>query len=302
MENNYGKGAIKIHKIHRKYRQWKRDKVGATTPFNWDKGYDSLSHISPIVIKNQFQSDSCSGQATSYAIEIAEKLAGNEEGAISAKSIYAPIAYSGGGTTVSDLERQITSSGASLEALVPSYFDDGRSNEAWMTDKTNLNPKDALIRAGYKIVNVDIDMDSIASAIQQYGFVIWEIAGQNGNVPNWLSPTPQPPVKTNKNEIWRHFMCAHSALILNGERVIKALQSWGVNVGEQGHQYFTQDYIDSGYIPDVFTFYRPVPVSASPAIDVQDASYWSQFWQNVVAWYNGKVQPFPSVPIGSIKN
>jgi hypothetical protein len=297
-ENLHGTGVKRTNPVSRYLRKVRREQiVGAGTPFNWSVGYDSLSMIPPVNIKNQFQSDSCSGQAGSYFMEVLEKLANNQEGPISAKSIYAPIAVSGGGTYVSSLQKQLEASGASLEATVPSYRPNGTTDEPFMEDKTTLNPKDALIRAGYICVNVSIDMDSIASAIQQYGAVIWEIAGQNNGT--WTSPNPQPPI--NGKNLWYHFMCSVGAGQPLGYKRIKSLQSWGIEVGERGIQYFNEAYINSGYVIDVFTFYKPVtvPTTETPA----QISYWNMFWANVKSWRIWgwmKPLPYPNVPIGSV--
>ncbi len=293
MEHEFGHGALRSNPISHAIRNWRREKAGAVAPFDWSQGYDSLSMIPPVLIKNQFKSESCGGQSVSYALEIIEKLANNQEGSISAKSIYAPRAAVGGGMFVSDLQRQITSSGASLEVLVPSYKPDATTDEPFMQDKTTLRPQDALKRNGYRIVNVPITMDDIASAIKQYGAVIWEITGQNNGT--WLSPLPQPPV--SNNNLWTHFMCCVGADQSTGFQKIKALQSWGLNCGERGVQYFQANYINSGYVLDCFAFYKPtVTVETSAQI-----SNWQQFWANVNAWWNGQPFPYPSVPVGSFR-
>ena len=288
IENQFKAGARPIHPVHRLIRQkLLRGKVVKGIPtFDWTAGYDVRDTIGPIAIKQQGQNDSCGGQAASYFIEIQERLRGIKEGAISAKSIYAPIAYPGGGTTVSDLEGQISSNGANLEAVVPSEDTMGNAlSESVMEDKSFLTSdmvKDALTRAGYTCVNVARDMDSVAQAIKQYGAVIWEIEGQNGHIPGWLSPTPQPPVPDNGQSIFAHFMCSCGAKTINGVPSIIALESMGTAVGDNGIQYFTQNYFDSGFIKDVFTFVWdgaiPVPVeppqSAWPAL-----AWWFAGWE-----------------------
>jgi hypothetical protein len=299
VENQFGHGAKRSNPVSHWIRNHRREQAGkATTPPNWAAGYDSLSLISPVTIKNQFQSFSCGGQAASYALEIVEKLANNQEGAISAKSVYAPIAVSGGGTYVTSLQNQIKAAGASLEATVPSYRPNGTTDEPFMTDQTALNLKDALTRSGYTIVNVPITMDGIASAIQQYGAVIWEISGQNGQVPSWTSATPQPPSTSNPNEIWNHFMCCVGFGQPPGYQRIKALQSWGTAVGENGIQYFTANYINSGYVRDVFAFYKtvvaPIDMNAS-----NTPNYWWMFFANLKAYFTGSPLPYPNVPLGS---
>ncbi|HEY5140613.1 MAG TPA: hypothetical protein VIJ25_15060, partial [Methylococcales bacterium] len=109
------------------------------------------------------------------------------------------------------------------------------------------------------------------------------------------SATPQHP-KSNLR-LWNHFMCVVGAGMPLGYKRIKVLNSWGVEVGEKGIQYFTADYVNSGYVRDAFTFYKPTPVPVvQPTAQIK---YWEQFWSNVKAWFANKPLPYPSVPIGS---
>jgi len=130
--------------------------------------------------------------------------------------------------------------------------------------------QNAATRMGLIPITVDITMESIAEAIRDHGFTIWVIEGQNGNQPGWLSAYPNTPQAGNPNEIWEHFMCQKGAKTVNGLQQINSFQSWGASVGDNGRQYFHQNYIDSGHIRDVFTF---VPASSVPPT----ASFW---WRN----------------------
>lgn len=284
IEEKHGHGAKKIRSIRRYIHRRRRGIAKASQPFDWTQEYDSTALIPQVTIKNQFLSDSCGGQAGSYLVEVIEKLAGSKEGAISAKTIYAPIAYPGGGTTVIDLERQLNASGSDLEAIVPSYMPDGTTDEAWMTDKTYLTAQiveDEMARAGYQSVSVSIDMDSIAWAIKTYGAVIVEIEGQNNGT--WDSPNPQPPV--GSRNLWRHFMCWMGAVQFNGN-AFKAFQSWGLSVGLSGMQFFNENYIDSGHILDVIAFYKPVQQPVSPIIASKPSA-----WAMLLSWIESLFKP-----------
>jgi hypothetical protein len=294
VEGIHGHGALRSNPVSHWIRNKKREQPGkAVQGFDWKAGYDSLSMIPPVNIKNQFQSYSCGGQAASYALEIVERLANNQEGALSAKSIYAPKAVAGGGMYVTDLQTMITSFGSNLEADTPSYKPDGTTDEPFMSNPFTVNPKEALKRAGYIIVNVPVTMDGIASAIKQYGAVVWEITGQNNQT--WTSSNPQPPI--NNLNLWNHFMCGVGAGQPTGVQRLKFLQSWGTSVGEKGIQYFNANYVNSGYVRDCFSFYKPtlVPTTESPA----QINFWGMFWANIKAYWAGKPLPYPTVPIGS---
>ncbi len=218
----------------------------ASIPFDWNVGVDNTSGIK---IKDQFQSDSCGGQAGAYYLESFFKIP------ISAKSIYAPNVAFGGGMVINVLHEQICAKGANLESAVPSYKPDGTTDEAWMTDLSYKNETidlDAMARAGWSVVTVPRNAESIAQAIRDHGGVIWVIAGQNNNT--WFSVSPQPP--KNNQDLWRHFMTGLKAYLKNGIKTIRDPQSWGLGVGDNGFQDFDDTYLTSPYILDCVTFVR----------------------------------------------
>lgn len=259
MNENISSGAIKINWLHRLFhRYFKRISLVGDIGVDWNVGSPYRNIIGQVLIKNQGQNDSCSGQAGSYLLQILRLVFKNVTSMenLSAKSIYAPIAYPQGGTTVSSLMTQISAHGANLEATVPSYDAYGNPlSESMMEDRsweTDALREDAENRAGYTPVDVPKDIDSVAQAIAQHGAVIWEIQGQNNGT--WTSAFPNPPSKNNPNPLWQHFMCAYDYGIINGQKYIFALQSMGNSWGVNGVQYFNEDYFNSGHIIDVFTF------------------------------------------------
>lgn len=295
-ENKYGHGARAIHPIHRALVKSTRPALGKASIFDWTKGYDVRDTIGPISIKDQGSSSSCSGQAGSYFLEIQRRLQKINEGALSAKSIYAPIAYVGGGTTVVALTTQIASVGANLEHKVPSYYVTGEPlseammiEKSWETDQTNL---DALLRAGYTPYDIGEGIDEVACAVRDWGGVIMEIQGQNGKVPGWLSSTPTPPTPltwwqkttSNHSDIWTHFMVVVGARMVNEKKMVIALNSWGTSVGDNGSQYFGEDYFNSGFILDCFTFIYDTHVSPL----ANNTSIWSAIalWFKAQSWFS----------------
>ena len=274
MQENIKSGARPISKIRRKLRKAFRPSLARGFGFDWTMGFDVRDLTGPITIKDQGDNSSCGGQAGSYFLEVQRLLQGIKEGSLSAKSVYAPIAFKGGGTTIPMLEEQLGGAGANLESSVPSMsiygnpLDESMMEEkSWITD-TLLT--DALTRAGYTPYDIPDDIDSVALAIKNHGAVIWEITGQNNGT--WASPYPKPPSKTNKNEMWHHFMCCIGAKIINGKKTIIALQSMGEGYGEKGIQYFQEDYFDSGYIVDAFTLIYDKNLVPDP----NNHSFWSE--------------------------
>ena len=246
------------------HRKWRKHISGRSVARGAGVDYSAGSQYRPMFLgklphKNQGQNSSCGGQAGSEFLQLKRIMQGINEGEISAKSIYAPIADSGGGTTIPQLQRQIEDCGGNLESAVPSYDSQGNPlPENLMEDISWQTPAliaDALTRAGYVSIDVDMnDMDAVAEAINTYGVVIWKITGQNGNPLGWVGATPDPPNPNNPNELWYHFMCAFDFdLDSNGEKRIYAMQSMGSSWGANGIQYFYEDYFKNGYI-DPFTF------------------------------------------------
>lgn len=260
VENKFGHGGhpSKLRSLGRRLIR-RNARLGAFAPIDWTKAHRSI----PCAIKNQFQSSSCGGQAGSYLLQVV-----NKSDPLSAKSIYSKGFADGGGMYITVLENLLANQGATLETEVPSLKQDGTTDELFMEDAswTNLSLlQSAAKRAGYTIVNVPIDADSMAQAIDNYGGIVILIQGKNNsdtNLTNWLSNNPKPYSLTNTNPVWGHYMFGYDYSMFNGQKSIDFLQSWGTSVGDGGVQHITEDYISSGEIIDCFalqkkqTFYR----------------------------------------------
>lgn len=268
-ENQFGHGAIRVNPIRRFINRKIRGLGMAGEPFDWSKGY-SLTVSIPI--KDQGQSFSCAGQAGAYFLEIQRSLLGYNE-ALSAKSLYSPIAYKGGGATVTGIETMIGAHGATLQVEVPDSQDEYHMEDnSWQTPELIAS---AIKRAGYIPQGVHMDIDSIAAAIRDNGGVIIEITGRNNGT--WLSPYPKAPT-SNSVDNWNHFMCSYPRVeLVNGIKTIPFFQSWGSDVGENGVQYLTEEYINSGYVRDCFTFISDAGLQPIPSND--------SIWANLVRYF-----------------
>jgi len=284
VEKDFGHGAIPLNKVHRRVNKLLRKRVAKGFSFDWDKGYDVRNIVGPIKIKNQGSNYSCGGQAGAYFIQIQRALQSIKEDELSAKSLYAPIAYIGGGTTVVDLMTQIGSVGLNKENSVPSYYIDGSPlSESMMIEKSWSTPqttKDALTRAGYTPYDIGENIDEVASTIQNYGAVIWEIRGKNNGT--WLTKSPVPPERKSPQPYWHHFMCCIGAKMINGKKTIIALQSMGTGVGESGVQYFGEEWFTSRNIIDCFTFIHNgqlVPAANNKSIWAEICRWFQMQWK-----------------------
>lgn len=284
VEKKYGHGGLPANILPYGYRKITKAKLGrSSVPFDWVKGYD-IEDTVKLIRKNQGVSYSCGGQAGGYWLEAHRKLDGNLE-QISAKSMYAPKAYPGGGMTINDLEAQIESKGGNLESAIPSYENGQLPSELFMEDKSWITPsalEDALIRSGYVAKRINHDMNSMAEAIRDCGGVIVMIAGQNNGT--WLASNPLPPSTSNTAPIWYHYIYFKGARLINGVKYLQGLNSWGEDVGDNGVQNFGQEYVESKYLVHATSFIKkpkPVPVTS--------LTLWDKIWALIVYNLNFKV-------------
>jgi hypothetical protein len=260
VEGKYGHGARTSWLQRKAHRVFQTKLARAEIPFDWITGFDIETKVGTIPAKNQFQADSCGGEAGSYFIAAALAfLNGKQYFEQSAKSVYSPIWYPGGGTTVPALEQQIANKGSLDESVLSSYFNN-TTTEAFMEDRswmTLSNLQLAMAKAGWTAIPVTIEINAMAEAIRDYGGIIVEIQGQNNGT--WDSTHPNPPV--NNQNLWQHFLYFGKAITLNSLQVLGAFNSWGAGIGDNGKQYFTEEYVNSGYMLDVFTFVRNTPTA-----------------------------------------
>jgi hypothetical protein len=282
--------------VKRKIKRLTRPKLARTAiPFNWTTDTSLIqtrfAKLGNIPIKDQGQSDSCGGQAGSYWLGVVMALNGNTTyQEVSAKSVYAPIAYPGGGTTDTALQNEIANVGAMSEGMVPSYPSPGVApTETFMTDKTWLTPENQIIMqkdSNWQVVTIENDINAIAEAIRDYGATIWHIDSDFYQYDNWVSAYPQPTPTAPDG----HFMAQPLVCMYNGLQAIKSFQSWG-QVGDNGFQYFTTaTFIGSNNIVDIFTFvpkYVPHPTVPGQLIPNPAILTWQQRLVNyITAFWN----------------
>lgn len=115
-------------------------------------------------------------------------------------------------------------------------------------EQTNWDRTKLVAEKTNQVVYVNLDMDSIATAIKNNNGVILGISGMNNGT--WLSADPLPP--TTMTGTWGHWVFAVGYCMRNGKRAIKFINSWGSSVGENGYQYLSEDYLP--FIWSAWTF------------------------------------------------
>ena len=228
--------------------------AGATSPFNWQLGYDVEKSFSfKLEVKDQGQSFSCGGQAWAYLSEILEALSTGTYEPRSAKYIYAQTAVEGGGSYGRDNCAVLESQGVCDESVLSSY----PNSETNLTAAIDITPKvreDARKAMFYPYAHAEPDIDSIAQAIRDHKAVVLGVDGQNNGT--WTSQFPKPPTKT----AWRHWVVATGAELINGKKHIKIINSWGESVGVKGRQWLSEDYFTTEHVFDNWThIYKASP-------------------------------------------
>lgn len=257
MENDFGKGAVETPKDEKiaMYSQI----IGDTSLFDWETGFDITNKIGQINPKNQMSSSSCGGQSSSYLSYVLSKLQDTNSKEKSARWIYAPVAVSGGGSSQLSLMKRLESVGSASEELVRSYRLDGSTDEAFMTSQSDFDNTDTQDASNFKSLNrvyIDLDWDTFAKAIRDNGGIVLGIYGKNNGT--WTSKFPQPP-KQSDTGLWCHWIFAGKAITIEGKRYIGLLNSWG-NVGENGWQYISEDYL-----PFIFTAWGFTSITNKPS-------------------------------------
>ena len=198
--------------------------------------------------KNQGTNDSCMAQSGAKMLSV-EKM--NESGIyreLSAHSIYPFGFVAGGGMTDPSLTTVLTTKGATLETLFPSYDAQGNPlTEEVMRDPTGLLPDAADIGEVYKAgvpVYCASDLDTIASILESYQkagkkkVVRVSVVGSNNST--WFSEFPAPPGPNDS--LWYHSVVATDFGLINGKKYISIDNSWGLAPGVQGQQFLGEEY------------------------------------------------------------
>jgi len=211
----------------------------SSIPFDWVKGWKAPFTT---VIKDQQITSACGAFALSTLKEIQ-----NADGVVkSTKFIYAPTHAQGGGTSIYALGSHAINKGACSELLCNSYptTEQNLSSTLGITQKALNDGLKDLSSAYAQIMTVG-DIESIAEAFRDHNGGIIGIFGKNNGT--WLTENPLPPLKTDTDK-FAHWLAVGEIGMYKGKRAVKAYESWGINVGNGGFQWFTEDFFTSGNI------------------------------------------------------
>ena len=227
-----GKGALHVED--------NRDYIfGATAPepFDWNKGYVNPC---PFIASMQGTSLSCVGQST---MNLAKNAWFHKNGNLqdfSARFPYCQIALPNGGAFLRDGVDLLVKQGDCLNVTMPSG-----QTEAIMRDKTGL-PEAQIVSKEYDIygdlayASVGLNIDTLAVAIRDSGAVM---IGATGHNIGWSTPDLKPPTLGDGQPTWGHAVTAVGAVMRNGKKAIKILNSWSSAWGENGYGYMYEDYM-----------------------------------------------------------
>lgn len=254
IDNKYKGGAkLLTPQQHKKIHQ-SRNFVGAgAAPYDWTQAL-TRNYTQPI--KNQFMAGMCGGELLSQAMQIYRTLVlGLPFQELSEISVYSQSHLNPDGMDIAQLQEVAGFLGLTSFQNVPTpqnCTEEQAQNTSW---ENPAMMRDCLVRAGFDMVSVQINIDSIAQAIRDNYFVGFCLGvSSNGT---WGSSDPQPPKPGQVIE--GHFMCSTPNIPAAAPtKKVLFYQSWGENVGQNGMQYFDETYINSGYIYDAFTFVKHV--------------------------------------------
>lgn len=237
VEGNHGTGG-KMDVYDSRDYQW-RDLAGVSLPFDWDLGFnveDKL--VKKIPIKDQELSSACGGYAWAYYAEVLEALYTGTFEQRSPKFIYAQTHSETGGSAGRDNADVFKKQGVARESVLSSE----PPTEANLTKAEDITPlvrEDAKLSISISYAQTGTDINTVAQALRDNNGVILGINGENNNT--WTTAFPRPP----KNIQWRHWVYASGARMVKGKKAIEIINSWGDKIGNDGHQFLSQDYFES---------------------------------------------------------
>lgn len=245
----FGKGGVREDIPDPRDYQWGRDVGSATIPFDWSKGYDVEKEVAnklgmpfKLPVKNQNGSSSCGGQAWSYYGQILDTLNDLSTEEKSAKFIYSQTHVGTGGSGGRENCMICINQGWGNEVDCPSYENNLPPSEEFMiTNNISAIAKtNAYKDRGLAYANVlDRNPENIATAIRDnYGCILGITGSNNGT---WRSLFPEAP--TAFANTWNHWLYVGKVKMINGKKYFGVLNSWGADVGENGWQWISEDYI-----------------------------------------------------------
>lgn len=226
-----------------------------TLPYDWSK---EITFDVPIIVKNQNGSFSCVAQSASAMATISYYKQTGKYLDFSARFFYSQISL---GPKQGAYMRDGVDLLVKLGSCPLNRFIDEPQTEEHMLIKSGIEvvfpvAKEYDIYSEMAYAIVPNNVDAIAAAIRDHGSVM---IGARGSNENWSNPY------VKRGDAWGHAIVGISAMLKDGKKYIKFLNSWSENWGQKGYGYFDEEYINNG-IMVVFVltdnFIKPIKVKA----------------------------------------
>jgi len=211
-----------------------RELFGAPEPFDWAVGFDIEQDLGiTLPVNDQGSSQSCVGQSKSKDREIKECLETGAYNSCSARSIYALRPNKPGeGMQFRDACEIEKNQGVALRKDVPDFKNEQDMNAVPPTGVATTKTESYLV---FQFWN---DIDALATHIRDYhGAMIGFDGLNNGTFYNEHPTFPTDPSQVR----WGHAVFAGKAKMVNGEKRVYFLNSWGIGCGVNGWQYITEN-------------------------------------------------------------
>lgn len=238
----YGTGALESKYDPRDYWYKPGDRGG----FDWSKGYDLETALGfKFVVKDQNGSGSCGGQAWSYYGEALSVVATGVYTPSSARWIYSHTHVPSGGSNGRVNCDFCIKQGWVDEKYASSYNKGKPPREAFMRivpELTNEALSDNEEQKALSYMQIPTDIDMFAQALQDNAGMVLVLNGQDNGT--WRSAFPLPPTEKE----WGHFLFVCGALLIDGKKHLKVINSWGTDTGDNGYQYLSEDWFKDRHL------------------------------------------------------
>jgi hypothetical protein len=231
------------------------DVAGAVEAPSWEEGFDLEEVYGPLTMKDQGQSLSCVGQASSYYAEMLNKIEEGKNVPLSARYPYSQIHLPEGTARIADAFKLLISQGIAPEEVCPSYPNDERSFYVLPTEEAKA------LASTYKAksyATVAPLLDEVRRAIFSGHGVVTAITGSYAA---WHKDPRKgvihPPLSGEQG--FNHCMYLVGYRIMDGVKMVIAKDSYGPYSGDKGRkyipweEYFSADFNGSNCLFNLWT-------------------------------------------------